>query len=193
MNRFLVIFIALYLTCVNSVGMAQYQKVIDTNYPWYTDIIKYLEPTGEGKNVITASSYEIVPIDETVDFSKQLVFLNDDRLRFIFPAALNKMRKEYGKKELKHDHKICERIANSYENNLPETEYNSYALYIPAYYANIINKFEDKERAFCDYMIDLATVMDVNFYKLTNAKATKFGFYLKRDQDNNYSFLLVVK
>jgi hypothetical protein len=47
--------------------MAQYQKVIDTNYPWYTDIIKYLEPTGEGKNVITASSYEIVPIDETVD------------------------------------------------------------------------------------------------------------------------------
>ncbi len=193
MNRFLVIFIAWYFTCVNSVGMAQYQKVIDTNYPWYTDIIKYLEPTGEGKNVITVSSYEIVPIDETVDFSKQLVILNDDRLRFIFPEAMNKMRNEYGRKKLKHDHKLCEQIAHTYENNLPETEYNLYALYIPAYYANIINNFDDKEMAFCDYLIDVATVMDVNFYSLTNAKATKFGFYLKRDQDNNYSFLLVVK
>ena len=140
MKRTLVFFIAWYLTCVNSVGMAQYQNVIDTDYPWYTNILKYLEPKGEGENVITATSYEIVPIDENVDFSKQLVFLNDDRLRFIFPAALNKMRKEYGKKELKHDHKICERIANSYENSLPATETTSYSLYIPAYYANIINK-----------------------------------------------------
>ena len=103
------------------------------------------------------------------------------------------MRKEYGRKELKHDHTLCEQIAHGYENYLPEKEVTSYTAIIPAYYANIINHFEDKEMAFCDYLIDLATVMDVNFYKLTNAKATKFGFYLKRDEDNNYSFLLLVK
>lgn len=171
----------------------QYQTVINTDYPWYTNIIKYKTPTGISDNVITATSYEIVPVAKNIDFSKQLVFLDDDRLRTVFPKALNKMRKEYGKSELKHDHTICESIAHTYENNLPEKYPSAYSSYIPAYYANIIINFNDKEKAFCDYLIDLATVMDVNFYELVDSKATKFGFYLKRDLDNNYSFIIVVQ
>lgn len=179
--------------CIASFSYAQYQNVINTDYPWYSNIIKYKVPTNQGTNSIIATSYEIVPVAKNIDFSKQLVFLNDDRLRTVFPKALNKMRKEYGKSELKHDHTICESIAHTYENNLPEMYPSAYSSYTPAYYANIINQFEDKEIAFCDYLIDLATVMDVNFYKLVDSNTTKFGFYLKRDLDNNYSFTIVVR
>ena len=185
--------LALLFVLITYYSHAQYQTVIDTDYPWYSDIIKYKAPSGEDVNSIIATSYEIVPISKNIDFSKQHVFLNDDRLRVVFPAALNKMRNEYDKNELKHDHTICENIAHTCENNLPETYPSAYSSYIPSYYANIIINFKDKEKAFCDYLIDLATVMDVNFYKLVDSKATKFGFYLKQDLDNNYSFIIVVQ
>ena len=185
--------LVLLFSLIANASIAQYQNVIDTDYPWYSNIIKYKTPTGNGDDIITATSYEIVPVAKNIDFSKQLVFLDDDRVRFIFPNALNKMRKEYGKKQLKHDHSICESIMHCQANDLPEVYVATYSLFLPAYYANIIINFKDKESAFCDYLIDLATVMDVNFYQLTDSNATKFGYYLQQDAGNSYRFILVVR
>ena len=185
--------LALLFVLITYYSHAQYQTVINTDYPWYSNIIKYKVPTNQGTNSIIATSYEIVPVAKNIDFSKQLVFLNDDRLRTVFPKALNKMRKEYGKSELKHDHTICESIAHTYENGLPEVYPSTYHYMMPAYYANIVLNFKDKETSICDMFIDFATLTLDDFLEMTDSNAKEFGYYIKKDSDNYYQFIVVIK
>jgi hypothetical protein len=178
---------------ISKFSYTQYQTVIDTDYPWYSNIIKYKTPTGIGDNIITATSYEIVPVAKNIDFSKQRVFLDDDRMRFVFPEALNKMRKEYNKSKLKHNHTICESIAHCYENQLPEAYPSTYHYAMPAYYGNIVMNFKDKESAICDMFIDFATLTSDDFLEMTDSNAKEFGYYIKKDSNNYYQFIIVIK
>ncbi len=172
---------------------AQYQMVIDTEYPWYTNILKYKVPSMSGGNIITSLGYEILPINEDVDFTKQVVFLDENRLRSELPAAVNRMRVEYERKEIKHNHKICERIAYCYENGLPEEYPSTYSDLMPEYYGNIVMHFKDRERAICDMYMDFATLTSDDFFAMTDPNAKEFGYYLKKDSDDYYHFIIVIK
>lgn len=178
---------------ISNAAFAQNQTVIGTDYPWYSDILKYKTPSLQGNNPIISSSYKLLPINEDIDFTKQVVFLDENRLRSELPAAVNRMRVEYGRKELKHNHKICERIAYCYENGLPAEYPSTYRDVMPEYYGNIVMHFKDRERAICDMFMDLATLTSDDFFEMTDPNAKEFGYYLKKDSDDLYQFIIVIK
>jgi hypothetical protein len=61
-------------------------------------------------------------------------------------------------------------------------------------FQNIVLYFENQERAYCDYFIDLATLTDNNFFKMTDSSATEYGFYFDDMYgDGYYTFIVVVK
>ena len=175
-----------FITCYS---YAQYQNVIDTDIVWYSDIIKYDQSSADSLSLI-----EVTPKNNDIDFSERVIFLNETLVRLQFGNALNEMRTQYNKSTLKYNDTISENLKYSYENEIASDYNSTYVLFQPAYFQNIVMHFENKEKAYCEYFIDLATLTDIDFSEMTDSSATEYGFYF--DDTNNdgfYTFIVVIK
>jgi hypothetical protein len=185
--------LALLFILISSTAVAQYQNVIDADYPWYSDIIKYKLPDANSTGGIS-SLIEVVPKTDNIDFTERLVFLDENLIRLEFENALNEMRIQYNKSTLKYNDTISQNLKYSLENEIASDYNSTYVLFESAEFQNIVMHFENKERAYCDYFIDLATLTDNNFFKMTDSMATEYGFYFDDMYgDGYYTFIVVVK
>ena len=171
---------------------AQHQTVIGTEIPWYSNSIKYILPDSNSQNFLS-HLIEVVAIDE-IDYSERLVFLNEDSVRINFGKSLNEMRARYNKSALKHNDTISQNLKYSYENEIAADYAGTYVLFESVEYQNIVIHFENKEKAYCNYFIDLATMTDTDFFEMTAASATQYGFYFDDTKfDGFYTFIVVLK
>ena len=171
---------------------AQHQTVIGTEIPWYSNSIKYILPDSNSQNFLS-HLIEVVAIDE-IDYSERLVFLNEDSVRINFGKSLNEMRARYNKSALKHNDTISQNLKYSYENEIAADYAGTYVLFESVEYQNIVIHFENKEKAYCNYFIDLATMTDTDFFEMTAASATQYGFYFDDTKfDGFYTFIVVIK
>lgn len=185
--------LALLFVLISSTTVAQYQNVIDTDYPWYSDIIKYKLPDANSMGGIS-SLIEVVPKTDSIDFTERLVFLDENQVRSEFGNALNEMRARYNKSTLKYNDTISQNLKYSYENEIAADYASTYVLFESAEYQNIVIHFKNKERAYCNYFIDLATMTDTDFFEMTAASATEYGFYFDDTNfDGFYTFIVVIK
>jgi hypothetical protein len=185
------LFVAISLITFNAT--AQYQNVIDADYPWYSDIIKYKLPDANSTGGIS-SLIEVVPKTDSIDFTERLVFLDEILVRLEFGNALNEMRARYNKSTLKYNDTISQNLKYSYENEIAADYASTYVLFESVEYQNIVMHFENKERAYCNYFIDLATMTDTDFFEMTAASATEYGFYFDDTNfDGFYTFIVVIK
>ena len=54
--------------------------------------------------------------------------------------------------------------------------------------------FENKEKAYCDYVIDLATLTVTDFFEMTNPTATEYSFYYDDvNCEEAYAVIIVVR
>jgi len=172
---------------------AQYQTVIDTDYPWYSNVIRYIQPDSNATDFLS-SLIEVVPKTDSIDFTKRLVFLDENQVRLEFGNALNEMRARYNKSILKYNDTISQSLKYSYENEIAADYASTYVLFESVEYQNIVMHFENKERAYCNYFIDLATMTDTDFFEMTAASATEYGFYFDDTNfDGFYTFIVVIK
>ena len=177
---------------IASFSYAQYQNVINTDYPWYSDIIKYTLPDSDAKDFLS-SLIEVVAINET-DYTERKVFLNEDSVRMNFGTALNEMRAQYNRQPLKHNDSISQSIKRTFETELPAEFPDTYYLLEPVLYQNIVMHFDNKEKAYCDYVIDLATMTDTDFFEMTDSTASEYGFYFDDTvYEGAYAVIIVVK
>jgi len=187
MKKLLFVFIL-----VSNIVVAQQQTVVGTNIPWYSDIIKYTLPDPDAKDLLS-SLIEVVAINE-IDYSKRLVFLNEDSVLVNFEKSLNEMRAQYHQPPLKHNDSISKSIKYTYENGLPAEFSDTYYLLEPVLYQNIVINFDNKEKAYCDYIIDLATMTDMDFFEMTDSTALEYGFYFDDTvYEGVYAVIIVVK
>ena len=166
---------AIFCIAYSSWVVAQPQTVIGTNIPWYSNIIKYTLPDPNSKDFLS-SLIEVVAINET-DYTERKVFLNEDSVRMNFGKALNEMRAQYNRHPLKYNDSITQIIQYTFENDLPTEIPETYYMLEPVLYQNIVMHFENKEKAYCDYVIDHATMTDTDFFELTDSTATEYSFY----------------
>ena len=172
---------------------AQHQTVIGTEIPWYSNSIKYILPDSNATDFLT-SFIEVVPKTDIIDFTERLVFLNENQVRLEFENALNEMRARYNKSALKHNDTISQNLKYSYENEIAADYAGTYVLFESVEYQNIVIHFENKEKAYCNYFIDLATMTDTDFFEMTAASATHYGFYFDDTKfDGFYTFSVVLK
>lgn len=172
--------------------VAQPQTVVGTNIPWYSNIIKYTLPDPQAKDFLS-SLIEVVAINET-DYTERKVFLNEDSVRMNFGKALNEMRAQYNRQPLKYNDSISQIIQYTFENELPTEIPDTYYLLEPVLYQNIVMHFENKEKAYCDYVVDLATMTDTDFFEMTDSTATEYGFYYDDVKyEGAYAVIIVVR
>jgi len=177
---------------ISNVVISQNQTVVGTNIPWHSDIIKYTLPDPNAKDFLS-SLIEVVAINET-DYSERLVFLNEDSVRKNFGTALNEMRAQYNRQPLKHNDSISQSIKRTFENELPAEFPDTYYDLQPVLYQNIVMQFSNKEKAYCDYVIDLATMTDTDFFEMTDSTASEYGFYFDDSvYEGAYAVIIVVK
>lgn len=177
---------------ISNIVIAQQQTVVGTDIPWYSDIIKYTLPDPDAKDFLS-SLIEVVAINET-DYTERLVFLNEDSVRKNFGIALNEMRAQYNRHPLKHNDSISQSIKHTFENELPVEFPDTYYLLEPVLYQNIVMQSDNKEKVYCDYVIDLATMTDTDFFEMTNSSASEYGFYFDDTvYEGTYAVIIVVK
>lgn len=177
---------------ISNVVIAQHQTVVGTNIPWYSDIIKYTLPDPNAKDFLS-SLIEVVAINET-DYSERLVFLNEDSVRMNFGKALNEMRAQYNRHPLKYNDSISQSIKHTFENELPAEFPETYYMLQPVLYQNTVMHFANKAKAYCDYVIDLATLTDTDFFEMTDSTASEYGFYFDDIvYEGAYAVIIVVK
>jgi len=177
---------------ISNIVVAQHQTVVGTNIPWYSNIIKYTLPDPNAKDFLS-SLIEVVAINET-DYTERKVFLNEDSVRMNFGKALNEMRAQYNRHPLKHNDSISQSIKHTFENELPAEFPDTYYLLEPVLYQNRVMHFENKEKAYCDYVIDLATLTDTDFFEMTDSTASEYGFYFDDSvYEGAYAVIIVVK
>jgi hypothetical protein len=68
----------------------------------------------------------------------------------------------------------------------------------PFYYAqkfkNTVMHFENKEKAYCDYVINHVTMIDTDFFELTDSTATEYSFYYDDVKyEGAYAVIIVVR
>lgn len=177
---------------ISNVVISQQQTVVGTDIPWHSDIIKYTLPDPNAKDFLS-SLIEVVAIDE-IDYSERLVFLNEDSVRKNFGTSLNEMRAQYNRNPLKHNDSISQSIKRTFENELPAEFPDTYYDLQPVLYQNIVMHFDNKEKAYCDYVIDLATMTDTSFFKMTDSTASEYGFYFDDTvYEGAYAVIIVLK
>jgi len=171
---------------------AQHQTVIGTEIPWYSNSVKYILPDSNSQNFLS-NLIEVVAIDE-IDYSERLVFLNEDSVRINFGKSLNEMRAQYNQSPLKHNDSLSRSIKRTFENELPAEFPDTYYLLEPVLYQNIVMNFDNKEKAYCDYVIDLATMTDTDFFEMTDSSVSEYGFYFDDAvYEGAYAVIIVLK
>jgi hypothetical protein len=171
---------------------AQHQTVIGTEIPWYSNSVKYILPDSNSQNFLS-NLIEVVAIDE-IDYSERLVFLNEDSVRINFGKSLNEMRAQYNQSPLKHNDSLSRIIKRTFENELPAEFPDTYYLLEPVLYQNIVMNFDNKEKAYCDYVIDLATMTDTDFFEMTDSSVSEYGFYFDDAvYEGAYAVIIVLK
>ena len=54
--------------------------------------------------------------------------------------------------------------------------------------------FENKEKAYCDYVINHVTMIDTDFFELTDSTATEYSFYYDDVKyEGAYAVIIVVR
>jgi hypothetical protein len=160
--------------------------VPNTNYPFYSDIIKF-------KNSDTyVGMYEITPIDNHINLSSTPKVLDEKLVQKNLLKSLNELRKQYGKKPLRLDPNISARLSKSVTNNTnigPIT----WATYASFNSFNYVRNFQNKEQKFCDYLFDVMSITPELFLELIDTNAKTVGFYYDQNySDKTFDFIISI-
>jgi hypothetical protein len=158
-----------------------------TQYPFYSDIIKF-----EQSNTYVGM-LEIAPIDKYVKLSATPLILNEKLVQQNLLKSLNVLRKQYGKKPLKLNSTISSRLKSAIinETSIGEITWTTYASFNSF---NYVRNFQNKEEKFCDYLFDIMSVTPELFLELINSNAKEVGFYYNQNSvDKTYDFVICIK
>jgi len=175
---------ALAASFIANVATSQVVTVPGTDYPFYSDIIKFQD--SELNNFI-----DIVPVNKYINWSVAPPVLNEILVQQNLLKSLNSLRKQYGRKPLKLNSEISNNLKKSIETNssiiVTWTAYGTFNDF------NYVHQFENKEAKFCDYLFDVMSITSELFFELINSKATNVGFYYKHNkQDTTYTFAVYI-
>jgi hypothetical protein len=179
--------ISVIFTIVAFASNAQVITVPGTQYPFYSDIIKF-----EQSNTYVGM-LEITPIDKYVKLSATPPVLNEKLVQQNLLKSLNVLRKQYGKKPLKLNSTISSRLKNAIvnETSTGEITWTTYASFNSF---NYVRNFHNKEEKFCDYLFDVMSVTPELFLELINSNAKEVGFYYNQNSvDKTYDFVICIK
>ena len=158
-----------------------------TQYPFYSDIIKF-------KQSETYDGFlEIYPIDKYVNLSSTPPVLNEKIIQQNLLKSLNALRKQYGKKPLKLNSTISSRLKSAVinETSIGEITWTTYASFNSF---NYVRNFQNKEEKFCDYLFDVMSVTPELFLELIDSNAKEVGFYYNQNtSDKTYDFVISIK
>jgi hypothetical protein len=164
---------------------AQVLLIPGTQYPFYSDIIKFQESDLYGLT-------EIVSVNKYINWNIAPPLLNEKLVQQNLLKSINIVRKQYGRKPLKLNSEISNNLKKSIETN--SSIINTWTTYGTFGEFNYVRQFENKEAKFCDYLFDVMSITPELFNELINSKATSVGFYYKHNkQDTTYDFAVYIK
>ena len=170
---------------IANVATSQVVTVPGTDYPFYSDIIKFQDSDLYGFT-------EIVSLNKHINWEVEPPVLNEILVQQNLLKSLNALRKQYGRKPLKLSNEISNNLKKSIETN--SSIIVTWATYGTFNEFNYVRQFENKEAKFCDYFFDVMSITSELFFELINSKATNVGFYYKHNkQDSTYDFAVYIK
>lgn len=179
----LVVFVSMF---VSSVLFSQIIKVPGTQYPFYSDIIKFQDSEYNGM-------LEILPISKYTNLQSTPPVLDSKLIQKNMIVSINTFRKEYGKKPLKLNNQISKSLTNSIQNQQPidGITWSTNGFF---YEFNYVKQFQNKELKFCDFFFDLMSTDSDLFFELINSNATEFGFYYHQsNEEKTYDFAIYIR
>jgi hypothetical protein len=176
---------ALAASVMVTAASSQVVTVPGTDYPFYSDIIKFQD--SELNDLI-----EIVSVNKYINWDLIPIPLNEKLVQQNLLKSLNALRKQYGRKPLKLSNEISNNLKKSIETNssiiVTWTTYGTFNEF------NYVHQFKNKEAKFCDYLFDVMSITSELFFELINSNATNVGFYYKHnEQDSTYTFAVYIK
>jgi len=182
MKKLAVLFVA---SIVASISFTQVVMIPGTEYPFYSDIIKFQDSDLYGLT-------EIVSVNKHINWNVAPPVLNEILIQQNLLKSINIVRKQYGKKPLKLNDEISNNLKKSFETN--SSVINTWTTYGTFNEFNYVRQFENKEVKFCDYLFDVMSITPELFFELIDSKATIVGFYYKHNkQDTTYDFAVYIK
>jgi hypothetical protein len=182
------LFLSVIFAVVSVIVNAQSQiiTVPGTNYPFYSDIIKFKNSDKyEGM-------YDVTPIDNHVNLSSTPIVLNEKLVQQNLLSSLNTLRKQYGRKPLKLDPNISNRLGKSVTNNysIGPITWSTYASFNSF---NYVRNFQNREQKFCDYLFDVMSITPELFLELIDTNAKTVGFYYNQNSiDKTFDFIISI-
>lgn len=182
------LFLSVIFATLSVIVNAQSQiiTVPGTDYPFYSDIIKFkTSDKYEGM-------YEVTPIDNHINLSSTPIVLNEKLVQQNLLKSLNELRKQYGKKPLKLDSSTSSRLSNSFTNNssVGPITWSTYASFNSF---NYVRNFQNKEEKFCDYLFDVMSITPELFFELIDTNAKTVGFYYNQNSiDETFDFVISI-
>lgn len=181
------LFLSAIIAVVAFTSIAQVVTIPGTNYPFYSDIIKF-------KQSETYDGFlEIYPIDKYVSLTATPPVLNEKLVQQNLLKSLNALRKQYGRKPLKLNTSISSRLNTAMVtgNGIGEITWTTYASFNSF---NYVRNFQNKEEKFCDYLFDVMSVTPELFLDLIDSNAKEVGFYYNHNTDDKtYDFVISIK
>jgi hypothetical protein len=183
-NIFLFVVFAIVTFTVNT--QSQIITIPGTDYPFYSDIIKFKNSdTYEGM-------YDVTPIDKHINLSSTPIVLNEKLVQQNLLSSLNTLRKQYGRKPLKLDPSISNRLGKSVTNNTSVGPI-TWATYASFNSFNYVRNFQNKEQKFCDYLFDIMSITPELFLELIDTNAKTVGFYYSQNySDKTFDFIISI-
>lgn len=165
---------------------SQIVKVPGTEYPFYSDIIKFQDSEYE-------DMLEIIPANKDVNLSAAPPELDSKIIEKSILNAVNSFRKQYGRKPVKFSKAISSNLSNALLNDEPfdKLSWSTLGFF---YEFNYVGHFKNKEEKFCDFLLDVMSVDSDNFLELIAAEAKEVGFLYKQDEiESQYEFAIYIR
>ena len=173
---------------VSVISLSQPILIPGTKYPFYSDIITFIDSDINGGLPV----WEIVPLNKNIKWNPSPIPLNEKLVQQNLLKSLNAFRKQYGKKPLKLSSEISNDLKYSVETN--SSIIDTWGCYGFFNEFNIVQQFENREEKFCDYQFDVMSIGSELFFTMINSKATVVGFYYKHNkQESTYIFKVYIK
>ena len=176
----------IFLSILLLTSLVSYSQTIpNTDIQFKSEIIKF--------SVVDSMWTRIDPINNVFDSILSNEGLDESIVMGNLLNTLNQLRKNFGSTEVSLNQQISDDLNSSltygtYLNGFTNISTGFFYEY------NYVSLFDNREAAFCRYLLDCMCVDSDLFRELINSSSTEVGFYFTQNYDDlSYQFAIFVK
>ena len=176
----------IFLSVLLLTSLVSYSQTIpNTDIQFKSEIIKF--------SVVDSMWTRIDPINNVLDSILSNEGLDESVVMGNLLNTLNQLRKNFGSKEVSLNQQISDDLNSSLTYG---TYLNGFTNITTGFFYeyNYVSLFDNREVAFCRYLLDCMCVDSDLFRELINPSSTEVGFHFTQNYDDlSYQFAIFVK